>query len=53
METVKTLTEAYVEALEKLSGSAVIGVSVSVERLINECAGTDAILGIETSIRTR
>jgi hypothetical protein len=55
--TVKRLTDDYVKALEKLSGSAVIGVDIRVER---ECRRdgfhkiiADFITGAETSIRTR
>ena len=57
MDTVKTLTEAYVEALEKLSGSAVIGVEVAVDRFCSRDADgmilDDTVAEIETLIRTR
>jgi hypothetical protein len=55
--TVRRLTDEYVSALEKLTGSALIEVRVDVKR---ECErGTwgrivaDVIVGAETNVRTR
>ena len=56
METVKTLTKAYVEALEKLSGAAVECVTVCVTRCTNRDAWgavmSDEVVDITTEVRT-
>jgi hypothetical protein len=55
--TVKRITYEYIEALEKMTGSAVIGVNIDVEREFNRdgygVIATDYIIGAETHLVTR